>query len=74
MRKINIGKFFFKAGFVFYIIQNCLFGWNEQPMSNLEAYADKIVIFLYAFGFVFYFKPLFKLYEEYVKYLDENGN
>ena len=67
MNKIKIGTFLFRIGFVIYILENFYFGWNKTPMSDMELYADNVVRFCFYAGFVFYFMPLWSLYESFVK-------
>jgi hypothetical protein len=67
MKELIIGTRLIQIASVFFIMQNFYFGWNEKPMSELENYADNIVIFLFYIGLGFYLLPLIKQYEIAVK-------
>lgn len=38
--------------FLFWILQNMYFGWNEQPMSALEGFCDALSMFGYFMAFL----------------------
>ena len=67
MKKIKIGTFLLRVGFVIYILENFYFGWNEKSMSDMESYADNVVVALFYMGFILYLMPVLSIYEDYVK-------
>lgn len=67
MKKIKIGTLLLRIGFVIYILENFYFGWNKEPMSDLELYADNVVRFCLYVGMIFYLMPIWGIYEDYVK-------
>ena len=72
MKRIKIGSRLLKIGLIIFLIENCYFGWNRIPMSDLELYADNTVNVLMSIGFAFYLMPLWDLYEDAVKKQEES--
>ena len=64
MKKLTkIGSNLIMIGMIIYVIENCYFGWNALPMSEMEELADDIVkVFLYV-GWFIYFFPIVQIYE-----------
>lgn len=67
MRRIKIGVTLLRIGLLIFVLENFYFGWNETPMSLLEERADYVVKCFVYIGLIFYFMPIWGLYEDYVK-------
>ena len=72
MKEIKIGGIIMFIGFVFFVVQNEYFGWNTEPMSDLEAKADKLNNLIITVGFIVYLSPLRKLYENAIEKNEKN--
>ena len=67
MKEIKIGSVLINIGIVFYVLENFYFGWNKNPMSDMELYADNVVLFLVYVGVGFYASPLIEIYKDAIK-------
>jgi hypothetical protein len=68
MRKIDIklSKWIIVLNTIFYICYNYYFGWNHDPINQVEKTCDSIFLIIWALAIYRYFKPLFIKYEQWV--------
>ena len=70
MKKIKIGKTLMMIWFITYIVYNTYFGWNKEPMSEIEKNFDTASSILLWIGVLVYFNPIYKLYEDAVSKME----
>ncbi len=63
MKNIRIGQGLLVLTILFYIGENCYFGWNKTALSSAEAYCDTFYTIGFYTGFMIYFSPLYSLYK-----------
>jgi len=59
-----------KISIVLFVVKNFYFGWNSEPLSELETDAGIIIKTIMWFGWIVYFTPMLTIYEKKVKKLD----
>jgi hypothetical protein len=54
MKKIFLGKTILVATFLFWLLESWWFGWNMEPINELEKACDKLVNIGYLLGLFLY--------------------
>jgi len=74
MKKIKIAGNLIVIWFLHFLIYNTYYGWNLEPLTDMEKMWDTVSsVFLYI-CFFFYMTPLLKLYEDAIKRMEDRQN
>lgn len=65
--KLKIGRYITTIAVIFWIVENCYFGWNLTAMTFAEKVCDIIVSCIFTSGVVIYLIPAVELYEKYFR-------
>lgn len=71
MKQIKLGKKIIFWNFIYWIIYNTIFGWNLEPINDVEKALDFIFLVVFLLGVIQYTKPAFIAYETFIETLIE---
>lgn len=70
MKKIKFAEWLIVLLAIFFVVYNTIFGWNNQPVNNVEKTCDTIfTLGLYLAWFIFLL-PIFDLYKYHVNKIE----
>ena len=67
MKRMNVAAIIFAANVLFFVVYNCIYGWNAEPIDELEALLDTIYTKVNIFAAILYFSPLIDIYGNWVE-------
>lgn len=70
MKLLKIGRVVFLLWAIYFISYNTYFGWNVEPINEIEKKFDVVSNILWYLSMFFYFLPILTLYEKAVEKLD----
>jgi len=70
MKKIKLAKLIIQFNLIFFVVYNAYFGFNSQPLTEIEEICDSIFSAITKIGILIYSLPLFTLYESAVELKD----
>jgi uncharacterized protein YbbC (DUF1343 family) len=70
MKKIKLAKLIIQINLLFFVVYNAYFGFNSQPLTEIEENCDIIFSSITKIGILIYILPLFTLYESAVESKD----
>jgi hypothetical protein len=73
MKKIKLAKAIIQLNFLFWVIYNTYFGWNANPLTQIEENCDTIFSLMIKVAIVIYIIPFFSLYEKIIKHEDKRA-
>tara|TARA_R110002096_G_scaffold85214_2_gene196167 strand:- start:444 stop:671 length:228 start_codon:yes stop_codon:yes gene_type:complete len=72
MKKIKLGTTIMIANLIFWACYNTYFGWNKEPINDLEKQFDDLYRVVMYFAWAIYFLPLLGVYTDFIKRHEES--